>query len=585
MVKKAAKKIISDAKSDIRIEATTSRKIALQDADYVFISISVGGDKLYAQDLTIPAKFGVSQAIGDTLGPGGIMKAQRIIPIFLKILNDVEKHSSKSVIVFNYANPMAMLCWAAYERSKVPVIGLCHSVQATVERLAQIAGKPHHEVKFLIAGINHMGWILQFQWNNVDLLPFLQKQFQDPEIYRQDAVRCELAMHLGSFVTEGSYHHSEYSPWFRKNTKLIKKFLSMDSLNWVDRYQGTSRCHEQLKWYQEIIKGNIVMDLTRSHEYGPRIVNALATGEPFNFNGNVRNNNLISNLPTQCCVEVPCLADRKGIRPQVVGTLPPQLAALNRSNITVQELAVKAVLESNAEHVFHAMAFDPLTAAQLTLSQISVMTAELLAVSRDWLPRYHRQFKSKKKVPVICNMMAEDDSKAGFLKKNFFIENYYVLGPFENKDAQDRSLGLTQKLAPEECIDLHAAYQGKSGKSICWQKIGIQDIAENGFIDLVRLFGRIEMAVAYAYVEFEAMIDKNIKLLVGSDDGIAVWVNRKQLLSYEATRIVERDQHIVPVWFKHGKNELLIKVDQKHGDWGFFARFDREPQGIEVSII
>ena len=387
-----------------QVEVTTDRREAVRDADYVITTFQQGGLDAYALDIEIPQRYGVEQCVGDTLGPGGVFRALRTIPVLLDLCDDMDGVAPDALLI-NYVNPMTANCWAVDVDTGRPHVGLCHSVQGTSEMLAKWIGVPYEEVVFLCAGINHQAWFLEFSRGKEDLYPLIWEAIERPEIYGQEPVRIELMKYFGYFITESSGHASEYAPYFRKNAQMVNEDLvprfKSEADHWFDfgRTGGYLRyCHsrfaEAQEEYQQLLQG--VKDLptngpgasTRTHEYGSYIIEAMETNQPARINGNVPNWGLIDNLPQGCCVEVPCLVDGNGIQPTAVGVLPTQLAALNRTNVNVQELIVEAALTGDVEAVYHAVMLDPLTAAVCTLPQIRAMVDELLAAQAQWLPQF-----------------------------------------------------------------------------------------------------------------------------------------------------------------------------------------------------
>mgnify|MGYP006292649235 CR=1 FL=1 len=355
------------------VVSSPERKELLADADFVITSISVGGaaywGEPYASEINIPREYGVDQTVGDTVGPGGIFRFLRTAPDQLAVCKDVES-TCPDALLLNYTNPMAMLTWLHSTGSAVRNVGLCHSVQGTARRLAGFLDLPFEEISFLVAGINHQSWFLRYRHNGEDLYPRLRNLLEDEETYWKDPIRFEMMRQFGYFVTESSKHNSEYLPYFRRTAELMEQYR-LDSRE-VRMKGGKNR--EWMKDTGVTDDGQAeVPELKRSHEYASAIIEAEVTGEPICFNGNVMNDGVISNLPQGCCVEVPCLVDREGVHPCHVGDLPPQCAALNHSNIAVQELAVAAALEKDREAAFHAVALDPLTAATVSLDKMREM--------------------------------------------------------------------------------------------------------------------------------------------------------------------------------------------------------------------
>ena len=383
-----------------RVEATTDRWEAVRDADYVITTFQQGGLDAYVLDIKIPQRYGVEQCVGDTLGPGGVFRALRTIPVLIDLCHDMDDLAPDALLL-NYVNPMAANCWAVDVATGRPFVGLCHSVQETSEMLTRWIGVPYDEVVFLCAGINHQAWFLEFRQGKEDFYPLIWKAIQREEIYAQEPVRIELMKHFGYFVTESSGHASEYVPYFRKSVQMVNEDLVprfKDEKNYWFGFGRTggylrhciSRFAEAQKEYQELLEGTKDLPTERTHEYGSCIIEAMEANQPVRINGNVSNRGLIENLPQVCCVEVPCLVDGNGIQPTAVGALPTQLAALNRTNVNVQELTVEAALTGDTEAVYHAVTLDPLTAAVCTLPQIRSMVDDLLSAQAQWLPQFRQ---------------------------------------------------------------------------------------------------------------------------------------------------------------------------------------------------
>ena len=286
-------------------------------------------------------------------------------------------------LLLNYTNPMAMLCLAVARASRVPFVGLCHSVQGTALQLADYIGADPTATRYQVAGINHMAWFLDFRADGQDAYPRLWEATDNPEIAGRDPVRFEMFRRLGYFVTESSEHMAEYVPYFIKRDDLIERFqIPIDE--YIRRSERNLAAFESAR---SSPTGASAGAIRPSHEYAASIIHAIETGHDWSFNGNVYNNGLISNLPDDACVEVPCLVNHNGVQPVQIGALPPQLAALNRTNINVQQLAVEAALTGNRDHVYQAVMLDPHTAATLSLDEMWAMTDELIAAHGPTLPR------------------------------------------------------------------------------------------------------------------------------------------------------------------------------------------------------
>lgn len=378
------------------VEASTDRRTAVAGADFVVTTFQQGNLDAYKLDIDIPQKYGVEQCVGDTLGPGGVFRALRTIPVLLDLCDEMDQLAPDALLL-NYVNPMAANCWAVADGSGRPHVGLCHSVQGSSEMLARWLDIPYDEINFLCAGINHQAFYLTFNRGTEDVYPLLRDAIQRADVLAEEPVRTDLMKYFGYFVTESSGHASEYSPYFRKsaqmvNQELVPRFTS-EVNHWFE-YGRTGgylhHCLDRLAQFNSDFDEIIASDppATRGHEYGSQIIEAVVTNKPARVNGNIPNHGLITNLPDGCCVEVPCLVDAAGIQPTVVGELPPQLAALNRTNINVQSLIVEAALTGNVEAVYHAVMLDPLAAAVCTLPQLHAMTSEMLAAQEQWLPQF-----------------------------------------------------------------------------------------------------------------------------------------------------------------------------------------------------
>lgn len=390
MITRLARKIIDQEQFDIDLQATLDRKQALKDADFVITIFQIGGLEALEHDTNIPLKYGVKQAVGDTLGPGGVFRFLRTAPLLKEMVEEMENICPDALLI-NYVNPMAMNCWYVNRISGVKNVGLCHSVQGTSAWLARIIGAPVEEVSFVCAGINHMAWFLEFKWNGKDAYPLIRERCQDPEVYKMDVTKIEILKSFGYYVTESSHHMSEYVPYFRTSDEWIER-IHRDA-NWNDKgvYNGMylQMCRdlaEEFEGRAERLLSKERLEIRQSGEYSIPIIHSMLTGAPRVIHGNVENKGLITNLPQGCCVEVPCLADRNGVQPTVIGKLPTQLAALNRTNINVQELAVEAVITGNKEAAYQAVMMDPLTSAVLTLPEIHDMVTEMFRAEEIWLP-------------------------------------------------------------------------------------------------------------------------------------------------------------------------------------------------------
>jgi alpha-galactosidase len=392
-----ARRLVAARGAGARVEATLDRPAALDGADYVVTSFQVGGYRPSTViDFEIPKRFGLRQTIGDTLGVGGIMRGLRTIPVLVDVCRDMER-LCPGALLLQYVNPMAMLGWAVAEATGVRCVGLCHSVQHSAAGLAADLGRRPEDLRYEVAGINHMAFFVRLEdAAGRDLYPELYRVIDEGRVPDWNRVRYEVMRHFGFFVTESSEHFAEYVPWFVKSGRpdLIERFGVP-----LDEYPR--RCERQIAEWDalrarlEAGDGAVLADIKASVEYGARIVRACETGEPFAFNGNVPNRRpdgglLIENLPADCCVEVPCVASATGIAPQPVGTLPRHLAALMQTNVNVQGLVVEAALGVRRERIYHAAMLDPHTAAELSLEEIRDLVDALLEAHGERIALAHR---------------------------------------------------------------------------------------------------------------------------------------------------------------------------------------------------
>ncbi|MCD6286698.1 MAG: alpha-galactosidase [Anaerolineae bacterium] len=397
-IRRAVQRIVDEGGYPAKVETTMDRVEALTGADAVLCTILAGSVDVWQHDILIPKKYGIDINVGDTRGVAGIFRALRTIPVMLDIVKDMERVCPGATLL-NYTNPMAMLCRAMQRESSIQVTGLCHSVQGTAAMLAGWIGAPMDEITYTCAGINHMAWYLDYKWNGKDAYPLIRKAVvENEEIRNEEQVRNEMFLQFGYYITESSGHNSEYNWWFRKRPDLIETYCT-DGTGWnpghyayiLDEYRkrGNSWKDDITAW----LDNPEPLDLARGHEYATYIINALLGGEPFKYNGNTANTGLITNLPQDCCVEVPVYADKGGLHALYVGALPASVAPLNQITVASEELAVEAALTGDPTLVFQAVAYAPLTASLLSLSEIKQMVNEMLAQNKDYLPTF-RHFEA-----------------------------------------------------------------------------------------------------------------------------------------------------------------------------------------------
>ena len=374
--------------STVNIVAYTDRKEALRDAKYVINAIQVGGyEPSTVIDFEIPKKYGLRQTIADTVGIGGIFRNLRTIPVMMDFAKDMEEVCPDAWFL-NYTNPMAVLTGTMLRHTNIKTVGLCHSVQGCASTLLKDLDMSGENVQWKIAGINHMAWLLEITKDGKDLYPEIKKRAKEKQKTKHyDMVRYELMDKFGYYVTESSEHNAEYHPYFIKSQypELIDK-LNIP----LDEYPR--RCVNQIEDWKKMrhdLVNDKTLDHERTEEYGSHIIEAMETNKPFKIGGNVLNTGrLISNLPENACVEVPCLVDASGVTPTYVGDLPEQLAALNRTNINTQLLTIEAAMTRKKDHIYQAAMLDPHTAAELSMDDIVALCDDLIEAHGDWLPKF-----------------------------------------------------------------------------------------------------------------------------------------------------------------------------------------------------
>ena len=416
--------------SKARIEkylGVENRKDALRGANYVVNAIQVGGyDPCTITDFEIPKKYGLKQTIADTLGVGGVFRALRTIPVMLDFARDMEEVCPNAWLL-NYTNPMAMLTGAMLRMTNIKTVGLCHSVQVCASTLLNELGIGYDDnVQWKIAGINHQAWLLECTRDGVDLYPEIKRRAllynegkldigtfeervkmlcgdhepdqyhldrlrKEYDLYKEkgkhgDMVRLELMRRFGYYITESSEHNAEYTPYFIKDR--YPEFIDKYNIP-LDEYPR--RCIHQIEDWKKRgheLTQNPLLSHTRSREYASYIMEAMETGNPIMIGGNVLNRGLITNLPSNACVEVPCLVDRNGVQPTVVGDLPEQCAALNRTNINVQLMTIEAAMTRRKEAIYQAAMLDPHLQSELSIDDIVSLCDDLIAAHQGWLPEY-----------------------------------------------------------------------------------------------------------------------------------------------------------------------------------------------------
>lgn len=553
------------------IQATLDRREALRDADFVINMVQIGGFDSTLVDFEIPRKYGLNFTIADTTGPGGFFRALRTFPLITALCRDMEEVCPNAVLL-NYSNPMSMNMQTIYRTSGVRAVGLCHSVQGTLNRIMRDIHVNPAEVAFICAGINHMAFYLKLQHQGEDLYPRLFAAAKDPEIFKTNKVRYELMRRLGYFVTESSEHNAEYCPYFIPHGPEVIQQFDVPIDEYLRRCDGIVDEFERMKTFSQ---SDAPMEVHRSHEYGSTIIHSMVTGQPSVVYGNMPNRGAISNLPPDAIVEVPTLVDRNGFQLTTVGELPPQLVGYMQPHIIQHELFIRAALEGRRDHVYQAAMFDPLTAATLTLDQIVEMCDELIAAHGELLP----PLDAPTRVPTSGKQFGPVDPKA--LRASWdaaqressadCIGEWQVVGPFPSPEPG--MVSLEQNTLVEEAfaqlgngsVNLAAEYPGDH-EPRRWQMVAAD---EKGYVDLMHALGRSDWSVAYAYAEVESIHPRETVLRIGSRDGIRVWLNGRIVHHNEIQRNYVPNSDEVPVHLEDGMNRILVKVDSYGGKWGF----------------
>ena len=558
------------------IEATLDRREALRGADFVINMVQIGGFDSTLVDFEIPRKYGLNFTIADTTGPGGLFRALRTYPMVSGLTRDMMELCPRAILL-NYSNPMSMNMQTITRTSDIRAVGLCHSVQGTLDQLLGYIGEKSSEVEFICAGINHMAFYTKLVKNGVDLYPRLFEAMKDPQVYNTNKVRFEMMKVLGHYVTESSEHNAEYSPYFiPRGTGCVSKYdVPIDE--YLRRCDGIVDEFDRMKG---VSKNDDAMQHHRSHEYGSTIIHSVVTGTPSVVYGNMPNKGAISNLPPTAIAEVPTLVDRAGLQFTTVGELPPQLIAYMNPHVQQHELFIRAAMEGRRDHVYQAAMFDPLTAATMTMDRIVEMCDEMIAAhgfesDGGFLPALGTK---KTLVPTSGKSFGRVDPKtlraswdaAQRQKFDGAIHHWKIIGPFKGepgKVATDLATPLETDLAraSDGTVDLKASYK-LAGMTLKWIDAAVD---KHGMIRLESALGQHEYAAAYGHAEIESIHPRECVLGVGSDDGVKVWLNGKLVHENSIARGLKHNADQVPVFLKAGKNHLVLKIDNRVGAWGF----------------
>jgi alpha-galactosidase len=560
-----------------KIEATTDRRKALAGADFVINMVQIGGFDSTLVDFEIPRKYGLNFTIADTTGPGGLFRALRTYPMLRGMCADMMEVCPRAVLL-NYSNPMSMNMQTITRTSCVKAVGLCHSVQGTLNQIMGYIGVNPDEVDFVCAGINHMAFYQRLLKDGQDLYPRLFEAMSRPEVYTSNKVRFELMKRLGYFVTESSEHNAEYSAHFIPRGKGHYARYDVPIDEYLRRCDGIVDEFERMK---KLARSDSPMEVHKSHEYGSTIIHSIATGKPSVVYGNMPNRGAITNLPDDAIAEVPTLVDRAGLQFTTVGPLPPQLVGYMQPHVTQHELFIRAAMEGRRDHVYQAAMFDPLTAATLTLDQIVEMCDELIAghgfegkggflpgldAKRTLVSGSGREFH-----PPTPKQLRESWDAAQRDSEDEFIKEFRVLGPFKLGSREKASLGATTAFEAEflkrgdGTVDLKSIYKDGAAE-LKWVSA---TSGKRGHVSLDDACGRHDFALAYAYTEIESVHPREVVLGIGSDDAVVVWLNGKEVHRLDAHRGYSPNNDGVSVYLKAGLNRLVLKVLNYTAGWGF----------------
>lgn len=414
------------------VSSTLDRRQAIADADYVICMIRQGGLDAFRLDIDIPLQYGVDQCVGDTICAGGLMYAQRTIPVLLDICKDIRQVAKTGALFLNYSNPMAMNTWACNQYGGVRTIGLCHGVQHGHQQIAEcielwakregmIAEDEKvgfKDVDIICAGINHQTWYIQVQWRGLDMRPRLLELFEaHPAFREQEKVRIDVLRRFGYYSTESNGHLSEYVPWYRKRPHEIRDWIDLS--HWIHGETGgyLRVCAEGRGWFETDFPNWLeeeppqISAADRSLEHGSYIIEGLETGRVYRGHFNVPNQGHITNLPDGCIVEIPGYADKNGINMPIVGDLPMAAAATCSASVRVQQMGMEAAVHGDVTLLKQAMLHDPLVGAVCNPEEVWQMTDELLTAQAEWLPNYRTE-----DIEAAARRLAEHDARGTRVK-------------------------------------------------------------------------------------------------------------------------------------------------------------------------
>ncbi|NNM84407.1 MAG: alpha-galactosidase [Phycisphaerales bacterium] len=550
------------------IQCTTNRRCALEGADVVINVVQIGGFGSTLVDFEIPRKYGLNFTIADTTGPGGIMRALRTWPMLQGLCRDMSELCPNATLL-NYSNPMSMNMKAINALGITRAVGLCHSVQSTLHVLARYLGEPADAITYTCAGINHMAFFLTLARDGQDLYPRLFAAMHDPRVYNTNKVRFELLKLLGYFVTESSEHNAEYNPWFipRGAKAIARHNIPIDE--YLRRCDAATREFEHMR---ELSVATQPLAHRHSGEYCAHIVRALLGGAPARIYGNMPNGHAIANLPADAIVEAPTRVDASGIHFEPVGHLPPQLVAYVQPHVSQQELFLRAVLEGRRDCIYQAMAFDPLTAASLSLDNIVQLCDELIAAHGKLLPPLVKTarfgFASHPSLPTVDVQQLQANRRAEQERmQRGAVKQWRLIGPMFPTHGSELSLATPTAIE-------HSGWltpDGSPADTTLWRQA---EADPRGLVDLSQHLGRHEWAIAYGWACVPVACACETTLRCGSDDGIKIWVNGSLVHEHEIGRAFTPCEDAIPIQLRAGDNHIVVKIDNYTGDWAFGVYLD-----------
>jgi alpha-galactosidase len=549
------------------IEAYTDRRKAVAGADFVINMVQIGGFDSTLVDFEIPRKYGLNFTIADTTGPGGLFRAMRTYPMLSGLCQDMEAVCPNAWLL-NYSNPMSMNMQTIYRTSSIRAVGLCHSVQGTFNQLMRYIGEKPDEIAFICAGINHMAFYLKMEKQGVNLYPRLFEAMGDPKHYNTNRVRFELMKRLGYFVTESSEHNAEYCPYFIPHGRTMVDRFGVP----IDEY--LRRCDGIVDHFNGLIqssKNDEPIQVHRSHEYGSTIIHSIVSGKPSVVYGNMPNRGTITSLPATAIAEAPTLVDRNGCQFTQVGELPPQLVAYMNPHITQHELFIRACMEGRKDHVYQACMFDPLTAATMSLDKIVEMCDELIACHGKLLPKLTKptlvpgsgiKFKATSAKSLRQQWEAQKQKLASEA-----VSTWQLTGAFTGAAKLSYNPGIEAALVAATKTGLASM----PAQTVKGQPVVLKTAKTDmkGIVNLNRLVGIHEQAVVYGYAEVDSIHARDAVLKIGSDDGVAVWLNGVKVHTHDVARGHNAGDDEVKVHLSEGTNRLLVKVHNQAGGWAF----------------